>query len=170
MAQPALGFSSRRVTVGNTMNGWLGTPDLGKGFWHLFRVREAPAVRGVCWWQALWPPPSFCCEEARLSMGGVGLVVFSPSREGTRGQWRWRAEGGGWMWVVCFPFLWCWFRFSDGVFSTPECKGPGPRISLRVMAPEGSSEAESVLFASVSIMPALAHPCSLASLALGPYL
>lgn len=29
------------------MNGWLGTPDLGKGFWHLFRVREAPAVRSV---------------------------------------------------------------------------------------------------------------------------
>lgn len=49
------------------------------------------------------------------------------------------------MWVVCFPFLRCQFQFCDGVFSTLGAGGWGPGGSLRVMAPEGPSEAESVL-------------------------
>lgn len=48
--------------------------------------------------------------------------------------------------VVCFPFLWCWFRFSD-VSSPPlGAGGWGPGLSLRVVASEGQSEAGPVLF------------------------
>lgn len=51
------------------------------------------------------------------------------------------------MWVICFPFLWCWFRFSDSVFSTLGAGGQGPGISPRVvMVPEKPSEAGPVLF------------------------
>lgn len=75
------------------------------------------------------------------------------------------------MWVICFPFLWCWFRFSDSVFSTLGAGGQGPGISPRVvMIPEKPSEAGPVLFGPTRLIPALAHPCSLASLALGPFL
>lgn len=75
------------------------------------------------------------------------------------------------MWVICFPFLWCWFRFSDSVFSTPGAGGQGPGISPRVVTvPEKPTEAAPGLFDPTLLIPALAHPCSLASLALGPFL
>lgn len=77
MAQPAPGFSSRRVTVGNATNGWLGTPDLGKGFWHLFRVREASAVRGVWLVAGTLAPTLFLLCQARLSVSEVWTCGFS---------------------------------------------------------------------------------------------
>lgn len=126
--------------------------------------RGAPGAGACGRWQALWPPPLF------LLCRVCGPAVFYPSREGAPGPWRWRAQGGGWMWVACFPFLGCWFRFCDCVFSPLGAGARGPGVSLRGMAPEGASGAEPVRAGSVPILHALARPCSLTSLALGPCL
>lgn len=121
---------------------------LGKGSWHLLRVRAAPVGRGVGLVAGAPAPYSFfCCAEARLGILEVWACGFLSLRGGC--PWAVEVAGIGWrldvgnlfslslvlVSILCRGLLPCW-----GV------GGWGPGVSLRVIAPEGPSEAEPVPF------------------------
>lgn len=74
------------------------------------------------------------------------------------------------MGVICFPFLPCSFPFSDRVFCTAGCRGPGPGHLCEGRGSRGTFCGRACAPCPSPITPALAHPGSRASLALGPLL
>lgn len=95
MAQPALAFVSRRVTLGDITNGQLGMSDTGEGILAPFWGEGGPSGQGcMVAGRHSSPQPSFCCAEAGLSVVEVWACGFLSLEGGN--LWAVEVAGIGW--------------------------------------------------------------------------